>query len=119
MQTRRRAPSAAQHRSCPSPRSSAPSSTTATTLDFDIGWIEPDKEIGSVSNGETTIFFRKRQPPFEPAVHWVYAADIDAIYVQVQSSGAKIVDPLEKKPWGLWQFTIQDLDGNLFHFHHG
>ena len=28
------------------------------------------------------------------------------------------VDPLERKPWGLRQFTVQDLDGNLFYFHH-
>jgi len=25
---------------------------------------------------------------------------------------------LEKKPWGLRQFTVADLDGNRFHFHH-
>jgi hypothetical protein len=28
------------------------------------------------------------------------------------------VDPLEKKPWGLRQFTVSDLDGNLFYFYH-
>ena len=29
----------------------------------------------------------------------------------------KIVEPLEKKPWGLRQFTIEDLDENRFYFH--
>jgi hypothetical protein len=29
------------------------------------------------------------------------------------------VDPLEKKPWGIRQFTVQDLDGNIFYFHNG
>jgi hypothetical protein len=24
---------------------------------------------------------------------------------------------LEKKPWGLRQFTVDDLDGNRFYFH--
>ena len=89
------------------------------TLGFEIGWIEPEKGIGAVSNGEAAIFFRKRQPPFEPAVHWVFAEDIDATYEQLKSSGSHIVDPLEEKPWGLRQFTVRDLDGNLFHFHHG
>ena len=88
-------------------------------LGFEIGWLYPGKEIGSVSNGETAIFFRKREPPFEPAVHWVFAQDVDATYQELKAKGANIVDPLEKKPWGLRQFTVADLDGNLFYFHNG
>jgi uncharacterized glyoxalase superfamily protein PhnB len=87
-------------------------------LGFEIGWLYPGKGIGAVSNGKTAIFFRKREPPFEPAIHWVFAEDIDASYQEMMSSGANIVDPLERKPWGLRQFTVQDLDGNLFYFHH-
>jgi len=86
---------------------------------FEIGWLEPDKGMGAVSGGGVVVFFRRRMPPFEPAVHWVFAEDIDATYDQVQASGANIVGPLELKPWGLRQFTVADLDGNLFHFHHG
>ena len=44
--------------------------------------------------------------------------DIEATYRELQSSGANIVDPLEKKPWSLTQFTVEDLDGNLFYIHH-
>jgi uncharacterized glyoxalase superfamily protein PhnB len=87
-------------------------------LGFEIGWLYPGKEIGAVSRGDVAIFFRKRKPPFEPAVHWVFAEDIDASYQELKSLGANIVDPLEKKPWGLRQFTVKDLDGNLFYFHH-
>ena len=88
-------------------------------LGFEIGWLYPGKEIGAVSRGNVAIFFRKRKPPFEPAVHWVFAEDIDATYLELQSIGAIIVEPLEKKPWGLRQFTIKDLDGNIFYFHNG
>jgi predicted enzyme related to lactoylglutathione lyase len=87
-------------------------------LGFEIGWLYPGKEIGSVSRGNVAIFFRKRTTPFEAAVHWVFAEDIDATYDELKSSGANIVEPLEKKPWGLRQFTIEDLDGNRFYFHH-
>ncbi|OLD14510.1 MAG: hypothetical protein AUJ01_13775 [Acidobacteria bacterium 13_1_40CM_3_65_5] len=59
-----------------------------------------------------------RAPPFEAAVHWVFAEDIDATYDELKSSGANIVEPLEKKPWGLRQFTVEDIDGNRFYFHH-
>jgi uncharacterized glyoxalase superfamily protein PhnB len=87
-------------------------------LGFEIGWLYPDKQIGAVSRGNAVIFLRRKQPPFEPAVHWVFAEDLDATYRELQSSGARIVEPLEKKPWGLTQFTVADVDGNLFYFHH-
>jgi uncharacterized glyoxalase superfamily protein PhnB len=88
------------------------------TFGFEIGWLYPDKEIGAVSLGEVAFFFRRRQPPFERAVHWVFAMDVDATYEEMKSSGANIVEPLENKPWGLRQFTVDDLDGNRFFFHH-
>src|SRR5438552_9761582 len=54
----------------------------------------------AVSRGDVAIFFRKRKPPFEPAIHWVFAEDIDASYQELKSLGANIVDPLEKI-WGI------------------
>ena len=87
-------------------------------LGFEITWLYPDKSIGAVSRGDIAIFFRQRRPPFEPAVHWMFARDIEATHRELQSSGANIVDPLEKKPWGLTQFTLEDLDGNRFYIHH-
>jgi uncharacterized glyoxalase superfamily protein PhnB len=87
-------------------------------LGFEIGWLYPGKGIGAVSRDNAVIFFRRRELPFEPAIHWVFAEDIDAMHQELKSLGANIVDPLERKPWGLRQFTVQDLDGNLFHFHH-
>jgi uncharacterized glyoxalase superfamily protein PhnB len=86
-------------------------------LGFKIGWLYPGKEIGAVSRDDAAIFFRKRSRPFEPAIHWVFAEDIDAMYEELQSSGAKLVEPLERKPWGLRQFTVEDIDGNRFYFH--
>ena len=70
-------------------------------LGFEIAWLNPGKEIGAVSRGKVAIFFRKRTQPFEPAVHWVFAEDIDATYQELQALGAKIVQPLEEMPWGL------------------
>jgi len=86
-------------------------------LGFEIGWLNPGADIGAVSRENVAIFFRRRSRPFEPAVHWIFAADIDATYEEFRSRGARIVDPLEKKPWGLRQFTVEDIDGNRFYFH--
>jgi predicted enzyme related to lactoylglutathione lyase len=88
-------------------------------LGFEIGWLYPGKQIGAVLRDGATIFFRKRSLPFEPAVHWIFAEDIDATYRELQSSGAIVAEPLEMKPWGLRQFTVHDLDGNIFYFHNG
>jgi predicted enzyme related to lactoylglutathione lyase len=87
-------------------------------LGFKIAWLDPGNEIGAVSRGKVAIFFRKRKPPFEPAVHWVFAEDIDATYNELKSLGSNIVEHLQKMPWGLTQFTVEDLDGNRFYFHH-
>ena len=87
------------------------------TFGFEIGWLYPGKEIGAVSRENVAIFFRRKSQPFEPVAHWIFAADIDATYDELRSLGARIVEPLEKKPWGLRQFTVEDLDGNRFYFH--
>ena len=86
-------------------------------LGFEIRWLEGD-EIGAVARGTAVIFLRRRSPPFEAAVHWIYAEDIDATYDELRGLGANIVEALEKKPWGLRQFTVEDIDGNRFYVHH-
>lgn len=40
----------------------------------------------------------------------MFAENINATYSELQYSGSKIVEPLEKKPWGLSQFSVEDLD---------
>jgi uncharacterized glyoxalase superfamily protein PhnB len=47
----------------------------------------------------------------------VFTNDVDATYRELQDAGASIVEPLETKPWGMRQFTLEDLDGNRFYFH--
>jgi len=86
---------------------------------FEIGWLTPGKEMGAVLSADTTLFFRKKEGAFEPVVQWVFAEDIDARYEEMQTIGAKIVEPLEMKPWGIRQFTVEDVDGNVFYIHHG
>jgi len=87
-------------------------------LGFKVEWLYPGGDIGAVSRGDVAIFFRKRHGPFEPAIHWIFAEDVDATHDELKSLGANIVHPIEDKPWGLRQFTIEDKDGNRFYFHH-
>lgn len=82
-----------------------------------IEWLYPGKEVGAVSNGETALFFRKRTKDFEPVVHWIYCSNVEETYKTLKTRGANIVDDIADKPWNLRQFTVKDLDGNVFYFH--
>jgi uncharacterized glyoxalase superfamily protein PhnB len=86
-------------------------------LGFGIGWLEPGHDMGAVSRDNAVLFLRRKTPPIQPAVHWVFTDQLDARYLELKGNGASIADPPEKKPWGLIQFTLCDPDGNLFHFH--
>ncbi len=87
-------------------------------LGFTVSWLLPDKTLGAVSRPNAVLFLRRTTPPFQPAVHWIFAEQIDATFEELKSLGARVTDPLETKPWGLRQFTVEDLDGNRFFFHH-
>ena len=75
-------------------------------LGFEIGWLYPGNEIGAVSRGDVAIFFRKRKPPFEPAVHWVFAEDIDATYQELKS--------LVRTSWIPWKKSLGDYDSSPY-----
>ena len=79
---------------------------------------QQDAQIGAVSYDETVVFFRQSDAPIPRATFWMFAEDVDAAYADILAAGVEIVDPLENKPWGLRQFTFQDLMGNHFHIHH-
>jgi quinol monooxygenase YgiN len=42
---------------------------------------------------------------------------LDGTHRELSGLGAHVVEPPEDKPWGMRQFTVEDLDGNRFHFH--
>ncbi len=66
-------------------------------LGFEIRWLEPGKEIGAVPRDNVAIFLRRRSQPFEPAVHWVFAADIEATHHPRELHGAATQPALEPR----------------------
>ncbi len=73
--------------------------------------------MGAVGRDAIAIFFAKHAQA-APAHHWMFAIDIEATYEEMKTRGANIVDDIENKPRNLRQFTIEDLDGHRFNFHH-
>ncbi len=85
---------------------------------FEIAWHHQEGRIGAVAHGDCAIFLRESAEVIHPATFWVFAENVDEAYAELVGRGAEVLDPLEDKPWGMRQFTVRDLNGNRFHFHH-
>lgn len=47
---------------------------------------------------------------------WIRLQRIEELYKFHQEKNASIVAPLEKKPWGMSQYTLRDINGYFLHF---
>ena len=91
-------------------------------LGFSIDWGGDDGGIAGISRGECRMFltdrsFRQHHGNAAPVVIWLNLdskEDVDKLYETWNASTARIISPPESKPWKLHEFTLSDLDGNLF-----
>ncbi len=76
-------------------------------------WGEPPT-FGSVSLGNVSMMFCL-QPDLAAKVqghqHWFKVEDVDDLYEKHQERGAKIVSPIENKPWDVREYVVEDLNG--------
>ena len=82
-----------------------------------IAWIY-EEEYGAVYNGRTEIYFALETGSFEPSWNFVRVEDADAALAILRERGAKIVEEIESHPWGMREFTIEDLNGHRFRIGH-
>lgn len=47
---------------------------------------------------------------------WIRVRRLEALYALHQKKKAKIVAPLENKPWGMAEYTVQEINGYYLHF---
>lgn len=91
-------------------------------LGFSIDWGGEDGGIAGVSKGQcrmflTNRFFREQYGNSASVLIWLNLdskKEVDELYQRWSGSQARIVSQPESKPWGLHEFTVADLDGNLF-----
>ncbi|MBV8980107.1 MAG: VOC family protein [Acidimicrobiia bacterium] len=48
---------------------------------------------------------------FEKLSLWLQVPDLDAVHTRLAAAGVDIVDPPQRKPWGLLEMWIHDPDG--------
>jgi predicted lactoylglutathione lyase len=93
-----------------------------SNLGFSIDWGGEDGGIAGISKGHCRMFltnrdFREQRGNVGPVLIWLNLnskEEVNELYDLWSGSQAKIVSHPESKPWGLHEFTVADLDGNLF-----
>jgi len=91
-------------------------------LGFDIDWGGQENGIAGISKGNCRMFlanpaFRENYGTAAPVLVWLNLEskqEVDELYATWSQGQARIVSRPESKPWNLHEFTVADLDGNLF-----
>ncbi|MFT4113367.1 VOC family protein [Silvibacterium sp.] len=91
------------------------------TLGFTLDWGDEAGGIAGISRGSSRLFltnasFREHYGNAGPVVIWINLeskAEVDALFAEWKSSGARFVSEPEDKPWKLREFLAADPDGNL------
>ena len=97
-----------------------------SNLGFSLDWGGEDGRIAGISRGHCRMFltngaFREQHRNTAPVLIWLNLdskEDVNELHEQWRKSQAKIISAPESKPWGLHEFTVADLDGNLFRVFH-
>jgi uncharacterized glyoxalase superfamily protein PhnB len=89
-------------------------------LGFTLDWGGNIGGIAGISRGECRLFlanadFRSGHGNLGPVLFWLNLsshAEVDDLYSEWKSAGARLVSAPEDKPWKLREFTAEDPDGN-------
>jgi uncharacterized glyoxalase superfamily protein PhnB len=89
-------------------------------LGFGIDWSEEGLGLACVSRGDSRLFmsnpeYRSALGARGPIILWINLSDraeVDALYGEWAAAGARIADPPEAKPYKLYEFFAEDMDGN-------
>ncbi len=85
-------------------------------LGFEVAWANED--FGAVSSERVEIYFQRVDSPGAAVTCCVRVDDADALHDACRERGAKIVDALADRPWGMREFTLEDPNGHRFRIGH-
>ena len=91
-------------------------------LGFTLDWCDEELGLAGISKGNCRMFlatsdYRKRYGNVGPILTWLNLEskeEVNDLYRVWSSSNAKLISEPASQPWGLHEFTAEDLDGNLF-----
>jgi uncharacterized glyoxalase superfamily protein PhnB len=90
-------------------------------LGFDLDFTVPGWEFLSFGDfkvmlGECADEMLARETGNHSWYAHVVVEDVDEVYRELVGRGAKILSPLENKPWGLREFSVETPDGHRIGF---
>lgn len=81
-------------------------------------WGEPPS-YGGASRDEISFHF-SLNPTLVATTNgqefWIQVENVEGLHAQHQAAGAEITSVLEPKPWGVQEYTVQDLNGYILRF---
>lgn len=90
-------------------------------LGFVVDWSDDQLGLAGLSRGEARLFvgdagYRAALGAGGPIVLWLNLdgrAEVDELHAEWAAAGARIAGPPEAKPYRLYEFFAQDVDGNV------
>ncbi|MEZ4279960.1 MAG: VOC family protein [Myxococcota bacterium] len=86
-------------------------------LGFRIAWVY-EEEYGAVYQGKTEIFLRREPGPIERCCVFVRVANADRMLAAYREREAKIVAEIASQPWGMREFSVEEINGHRFRIGH-
>ncbi|MAE64462.1 MAG: glyoxalase [Phycisphaeraceae bacterium] len=86
-------------------------------LHFNVDWTDRD-QFGAVSNGAISVFFSRSPGSRSQCVLVWNTANADDVLADYRASGARIVQDIANRPWGMREFVIEDLNGHRMRIGH-
>jgi predicted lactoylglutathione lyase len=87
-------------------------------MGFNVDWTYEDYLAG-ITKDDARLYLRRRSPEEDQARYAVLvwlnmasAAEVDELHARWTERGVRIVKELQTAPYGLREFTAEDLDGN-------
>lgn len=72
--------------------------------------------LASVGRDRTSIMLSEGDQGHPGTWLWIATADVDALYAELQSRGARLRHPPTNYPWGSRECQVTDLDGHVLRF---
>jgi len=85
-------------------------------FDCRFAWCWPDGSYGAVIVQNLEILFYRCPSPVPAHRLYIRVTDVDQCFNRYRNHGAQIIEAIESKPWGMRQFSLQDLDGHRLTF---
>jgi uncharacterized glyoxalase superfamily protein PhnB len=93
-----------------------------SNMGFTLDWGGEELGLAGISKGNCRIFLANQQyragyGNVGPTLTWLNLKskeEVDELHRAWSASNVKLISAPESKPWGLHEFTVADLDGNLF-----